>query len=217
MDPLSVLGLSASIAGLLSLLKDVVDVLKNYTDGVTSAPDDAQKLLTELIPLSSVLQQLKVFLKTEEVKGNFYKTSALYSVVQFCQAQIETLYEKLIKLRRSEHKWARNLEHFKWPFKKQEFSETAETLYRCAQIFQFSLTIDNCELLSKTSAELKKQLDLMQPAAFVPQVSKLIDGVSKILDLISTFPQLEAKIDNMQSLILKTEGKLIHLVNGKHI
>lgn len=52
-DPLSII---ASVAGLISLAKVIGKMIANYVSSVKSAPDDAERLRTELTVLGFVLE-----------------------------------------------------------------------------------------------------------------------------------------------------------------
>ena len=95
MDPLS---LCASIAGLTSLTIELIRILRDYTGGFKSAPNDAQELLTEIILLHDVLNQLKEFLRSEDMKGKkFDQSNVLSSIIVISQNHIQDLVRKLEK------------------------------------------------------------------------------------------------------------------------
>jgi len=140
MDPFTI---STGVVGFLSLTIEISKILNTYVSDVKSAPKDAQILLTEVNALSHVLDQLVKFLQNEEVKGNsFDQTSVLYSVIIVGQTTLERLEKKLNRLQ-GEDKVAKVLERFKWPLSKDECQQTVQTLHRCAQTFEFSLTVSN--------------------------------------------------------------------------
>lgn len=139
MDPLSI---ATGVAGLLSLAKELVKIIIDYTGDVKSATRDARSVLTEVTALSHVLQQLVDFLRKDDTnsKCRFRETSALCSVIAICKNHIETLYRK-VKFQGKPEKDL--LGRLKWPFEKQECQEIVEVLHRCSQTFTFSLQIAN--------------------------------------------------------------------------
>lgn len=136
MDPFTI---STGIAGFLALALELVKILTEYTTTVKSAPSEAQTLLTEVVSLSQVLQQLTTFLKKPEHNINFRDTSVLCSVVTICDAKIKNLHSKLDKFRSA----GGIRDRWKWPFQKQDCYDIAQTLHHCAQIIDLSLTISN--------------------------------------------------------------------------
>ena len=70
------------------------------------------------------------------------------------------------------------------------------------------MALKTSKLLSQTSAELKKrQQDIQKVVDIVPEVRKLIDGITGVRELVATvFAEVETKIDlvldHTQSLYL---------------
>ena len=144
MDP-STISTGTRVSGYLSLAIDLINILREYTTTVKSAPSDAETLLTGVISLNQVLQQLTNFLEKPEHNANFYETSVLCSVVTICDTKIRNLHSKLNKFRSAEGMRDRR----QWPFEKQECLDTVQTLHHCAQTIEFSLTISNGYLDSR--------------------------------------------------------------------
>jgi cell division control protein 24 len=94
-DPLSI---AASVAGLISLANEIGKIIASYVSSVKSAPDDAERLRTELTALSFGLEQMRKFLLQEELDASFDDTSFLASVLGFTSACIKELYKKLSTL-----------------------------------------------------------------------------------------------------------------------
>ncbi|KAI5779969.1 hypothetical protein DFH27DRAFT_584918 [Peziza echinospora] len=204
MDPLSI---SAGVAGFLGLGIQIAQILGRYISEVKSAPEDAKALFTEVNSLNAVLSQLTEFLETQEISAEFSETSVLVSVIEMCQKNIQNIYQKLSSLRRVK-KWGVNMEQLKWPFDKKDCMELATKLSHFVQIMQFSLTVSNCELLSKTSKavaeELKKHKEQLNGiAALFPvlpaEMQKMNQTLSTVLQFLSAIPDMEAKLEDISN------------------
>ncbi|KAF8541995.1 ankyrin repeat-containing domain protein [Trichophaea hybrida] len=202
MDPFTV---ATGLAGFLSLTIEIKKILEEYISGVKSAPDNSRKLLTQIAALSHVLQQLVMFLRSEDAKGtSFDQTSVLCSVIAVCQGHVEQLYRKLEKLS-STGKNKKGVERLKWPFNQTECQQTVEMLHRCAQTFEFSLSISSCALLSKSLSGLEEeQRKLQQNMEYVSQmIGQVPDKLLKLSGDISTVLSFAATIDGkMRNIFL---------------
>ncbi|KAI5816100.1 hypothetical protein BZA77DRAFT_387813 [Pyronema omphalodes] len=160
---------STGVAGFLSLALEITKTLKAYVNDVKSAPKESRNLLAEVTALCHILERLEQFLR-KEYTGNFEKTSALFVAIEACRDQITEIYNKVkkIEVRFEKNKSAQFLERLKWPFRKEDYERTISTVQRFTQTFQFSLNIENCKLLAKTSEvvliELKAKEDQLQKA-----------------------------------------------------
>ncbi|KAF8470008.1 hypothetical protein BDZ91DRAFT_719689 [Kalaharituber pfeilii] len=198
--------ISTGIAGLLAFALEITKILTEYTNQVQSAPKDAQTLLVEINALSYVLQQLTEFLKKEDRKGIFQPTSILCNVIGICKGKIEHLYSTLAKFRSGGFK-----DRLRWPFHKQEYLEVTSTLHNCAHIIEFSLTIANCELLSKTSEEVmmalseqKEKIDSLLPlldasTAAAAEMKKMSANIEEVLGLVSRIDKLAMELQEIKS------------------
>ncbi|KIW29891.1 uncharacterized protein PV07_05677 [Cladophialophora immunda] len=151
MDPLS---LTASIAGLLSLTVQVTEIISEYISTVKNAEQESLELRQELRSFCEVLKQLEQFLNGENgPPPRFEGTTALYTSIQTCHATLNSLSTILQKFQEEDpgKKWYRKLI---WSLKRDGKMETIAIVQRCIQIFQFSLTIEGCDVLSKTLDEV---------------------------------------------------------------
>jgi hypothetical protein len=96
MDPLSI---SAAVAGFLSLAGQIAATLKDYIDGVQSAPDEVRSLHLEVTVLCQVLKDLVGFLHKDDLNGRRFESySVLRIAIKACQCQLEELHGKLANL-----------------------------------------------------------------------------------------------------------------------
>jgi Fungal N-terminal domain of STAND proteins len=137
-DPLA---LATSFTNLLVLATELSKTIGQYTLSVKNAAKDAQVLCEELAALSPVLEQMVQFLHTEKSKFSaFDDTSVLCSAVHTCQDKLQyslRIFTKILEGGILTQAW----ERLKWPFDEKENRQTVNTLHRCAQTFQFSLTV----------------------------------------------------------------------------
>ncbi|KAF8476788.1 hypothetical protein BDZ91DRAFT_1248 [Kalaharituber pfeilii] len=179
------------ITGFLSLAIEIGNILKEYLNDFVSAPKEAHTLVTEVDALSHALQQLLDFLLKENIRGSFEETSVLYIIISICDSKIKKLHSKLTKFHLRE-RW-------NWPFQKQDCSEVVSTLHHCAQTLEFSLTISNCELLSKTTAEVITSLSEQRKG--LDSVSLLFqtvpDGIQKMSNTLDVLLAFLPKVDEI--------------------
>ncbi|KAI5788751.1 hypothetical protein FPQ18DRAFT_379831 [Pyronema domesticum] len=145
MDPLSI---TASIVSFLGLAVQIAGTLRDYVDGVKSAPDEVRSLLLEVTALCQVLQDWVgfYFLHKNDLNGRRFESSSVLCIeIEVCRCQLEELHGKLANLSEacSSKKLPGWVERMKWPLKKDELQQTVVQLQGFAQIFQFSMVIQN--------------------------------------------------------------------------
>ena len=134
--------LATGLAGLLSLTIELSKIITDYIGAVNNAPKDAQELFTEISTLAQTLERLVKFLRSENEKGNSVdQTSVLCSARNACQDQLQSLFQKLVKITEGD-KLSQSMQRFKWPYSEKETRQAVESLHRCTQTFHFSLTIE---------------------------------------------------------------------------
>lgn len=157
MDPFSV---AASIAGLVGLTAQVLKVTKAFVHEAKHGKEFAAELLNELNMLHFNLSRLDDFLRSTSGELHFQDTSVLVSSSISYRDKLKRLQEKLEVASKS------RLTHFKWPLSGTEHHQSMGELRAYAQCVQFSLNINGCALLSKTSGEvmdvLRNQLEAFQ-------------------------------------------------------
>ncbi|KAK4691933.1 hypothetical protein P7C71_g5177, partial [Lecanoromycetidae sp. Uapishka_2] len=161
MDPLS---LAASIAGLVTLAGATLKVTEDYIHEARHEQETARQFLQELDILHFNLLRLDKLLRSEnEAIGYFDDTSVLVSSTHACRTKLHMLHDKLIEGFQTRSSLRRALT---WPLQVKEHREMITELRAFAQWVQFSLTINGCKLLAKTSADLldalRKQFESLQ-------------------------------------------------------
>ncbi|KAG0648347.1 Ankyrin repeat-rich membrane-spanning [Hyphodiscus hymeniophilus] len=191
MDPLS---LTLSITSLISVALAVTKTLNDYTSSVKDAAAESNELAVEISGIAHALEALDRFLVSQGAKfKSFNNTSVLYSTIHTCHGRLSSLQSILEKfLKTSEgKKWYRSIV---WPFKQDEQVETITILHRCMQIFQFSLSIDGCDLLSKTNEEVSEIRKTQSNTS--GEVTEILSLVGNIQFVVEDFGQLYRGIHN---------------------
>jgi hypothetical protein len=138
------LSVSASIVGLIGLAKEVLVILANYAGNVKSAHEDAGRLNKELTALCFVLDQMREFLRQENLRETcFNDTSVLVSTLGLSSFHVRNLFKKLDKFGATNSKVGDFFERMKWPLRQDECEKAVVALNRLAQYLQFSLTVSN--------------------------------------------------------------------------
>ena len=154
MDPFS---LVVGITGLIGLTGQTIKVTKGYLHSVKHAKETVAEMLQELEILYFNLSRLDKLLKTKEAARHFDQTSVLVSSTHACRTKLTAICQKLDGAGQG------LLNRLKWPLSKDDHQESLAQLRAFSQWIQFSLIVDGCALLSKSSAEvlaiLTKQLD----------------------------------------------------------
>ncbi|KAI5815999.1 hypothetical protein BZA77DRAFT_344514 [Pyronema omphalodes] len=214
-DPLSV---SASIAGLIGISKEVVTIIANYVSAVKSAPENVRCLQNELTALNFVLDEMRNLLREEELLGtSFDRTSVLISAVDVASFQIKDLYTKLDKFRiPKNNKAAEFFERMKWPLRADECEKAVVQIQRLAQCLHFSLNISNRSFLGKKLAELEKKhnelqttMSTLQKISFaVPQeISRQSEELSKMMTILTEISTTSAEISKISTAVNELQRK----------
>jgi hypothetical protein len=137
--------LATGIAGICSLAIQVAQITTEYIDGVASAPVEICQLNFQLCALSNTLKKFQDLLSSGSIDDTLFDPgSGLCLVLQGCQRQLETFFQKLSGRHGKDNiKITTSIERMKWPFEKKDVIETTRRLHECSQVFLFCLTIDN--------------------------------------------------------------------------
>jgi hypothetical protein len=141
-DPLSI---SASVAGLLSLIIQVADGTYQYASSVRNAPSAVTALLKELQALKTVLVKLDDLTHDEHnSQAVLNRDAAVVSLldIESCTAEIAKLQRKLgsrldVRGRMS------IVQHLIWPFLEDSTMQMAKKLHSYVDIFHLALSMDS--------------------------------------------------------------------------
>lgn len=92
-----------------------------------------------------------------------------------CTKTIEQIQEKL---REPVTRFKKAMAKLKWPFEQKDVLRVVDSLRRFTQLFQLSLTVANCELLSKTFDDASEGLKLQRENC--KQIEKLSAGLPQM-------------------------------------
>ncbi|KAE9366849.1 ankyrin [Stipitochalara longipes BDJ] len=198
-DPFS---LATGLAGLISLTIELTRTTCEVVGSVKNSGQNVANLQSELNALRTVMNQLCIFFKTSNGIESFAETAALVETHHFCKTRLEKMILKLQHFRDG-GKFARGFRALTWPLNEKETREIAQDLHRCAQTFSLSLTVEGCNLLSKTSKDV---LVVVQDQAETLAETQKITGI--VNDLLSNTviqfqdaANLLAKLSNQSNTI----------------
>ena len=140
MDPLSI---TASIIAVIQLTGSVVSAVYNYRKGVKNAPEDAAKIIQDLIGLSQILENLLQIIERERSTKATRLTSLENLVkpdgpLESCQKTLERLNAKL----QPENGWRVVKQSLIWPLKQDYIKRTLDEIATAKATIGLALTVD---------------------------------------------------------------------------
>ena len=210
MDPLSA---TASVAGLLSLTIELTKIVSEYCRGVANAPRNASDLLNELASLHDVLRRLGDFLEHHRATSvGFDSSSALLETSAVCRNRLLELLERFQKVKAK--KLSLILQRLIWPLEEKETTRVVEALHRWTQTFSLSLTIDGCNLLSKSTSEIHSLLETSRNVYNTTKTLPLL--ASSTEETLKVVQRLELIAESSSSDVLFSLRRVEHLIAGIH-
>lgn len=135
-----VLGLVASIIGVLQLTGALVSVGYDYIGGVKSASKDLQDLVDELHSLGKVLIILQEHADSNPKSAALQKLNSSDGPLKGCTDQLDKLKSKLEAGKALGFKG--KVKNLVWPLKEKETMQYISRIERHKSIFTFALTAD---------------------------------------------------------------------------
>lgn len=152
MDPFSI---ALGVIPLVAIVKTTISVTHGYLSSAKNAKSLVAALIAELEALKTNLESLDEFLQGEASKGvSFKRTCALRSCMSSCDVKLRTLCEKLSQV--GETRQSRYL----WPLSQKECEKAVQDLKTFTHWIKFSLSVDGLSLLSRTSDDVLRVLEL---------------------------------------------------------
>lgn len=137
MDPISAVGLLASIEGLIGGAFKTVSFLKTMKDG----GKDRSRILSELIALRTVLADLMEHLNSDvEHHDPWLKTVAILDEDDGVFDQLAVIFEKLDNRLKPKTGHRKMLQTIRWPFDKTEIEVLVDQLERLKGSIHISIT-----------------------------------------------------------------------------
>jgi Fungal N-terminal domain of STAND proteins len=201
MDPFTA---ASGIAGLIAIAIKTIQIVGEYVESVHEHKKLAETLQKELELMKQVLDQLKTLIDNEKRNGRLIsvddrdRNTVLGKAFLDCTKTIEQIQDKLVE---PVNRFKRAMAKLQWPFDQKEILRMVDNLRRYTQLFQLSLTVTNCELLSKTFDAAGESLTLQRDnckeiqklCASVPQMAQTAEETLKqteiLLKLVPTFLQ----------------------------
>ncbi|KAK2475604.1 hypothetical protein H9L39_13197 [Fusarium oxysporum f. sp. albedinis] len=161
-----VLGVTASIAGLISLADTVYHYVFRYTRGVLGARDDAKHLAQEINSLSTVLRSLYALATVLETENQLYDPALNVQHLVECQQTIEKIRKSVEKAANdfdNSARWPGLSRQLKWPFSASEISELLSKIARYKDIISLAASADTMrQLQASLSLQIKHQQETMK-------------------------------------------------------
>ncbi|KAF9883650.1 Ankyrin repeat and SOCS box protein 7 [Aspergillus nanangensis] len=201
MDGLSI---AANVAGIASLAVQLAPHLYNYFADLKTAEQDVSAYRSEIQMLGEVCERLHHFLKTDAPEGDFDTTqSVLVRTIVSC----EQCLQELARLLKSPGGWTRKM---KWPVYKPRVEGVMDRLRRYTQLFQFSLTVEGCAILSQTPEDVTAVLKLQRDASTkLHEITRGIKALETSAESYrNTAAELTLMVESIRSVVDPTERLL---------
>lgn len=199
MDPFTA---ATGIAGLIAVAFKTIQMVGEYVTLAHEHKKHAEELWNELMLLKGVLEQLRNLIDEEKANGRMTSidekdnSTVLGKAFSDCTKTIEQIKEKL---REPVTRFKKAIAKLKWPFEQKDVLRMVDSLRRFTQLFQLSLIVANCELLSKTFDAASEGLELQRDTckkiekdwAGIPQMAKAakesLQQTETLMKLVPTF------------------------------
>jgi hypothetical protein len=135
MDPVTAIGLAASIAQLETLAKSILCDMYKYFEAVKDAPKHSKELRQEMGVICDLLDSLEDVLAVHPAQST--TAARLKAAFQDFRAMLDTM-----KNRTSETQ-TKGLRRLKWPFTKEENERWIFKIERYKSVFGTALSIQN--------------------------------------------------------------------------
>ena len=175
MEPVSA---ASGIAGLIAVAFKTIQLVTEYVNLAHEHKKHAEMLSKELLLLKEVLDQLKNFINEEKRNGRMMsvddedRNTVFGRAFADCTKTIEEIQDKL---KEPVSRFKKAVAKLKWPFEQKEVLRLVDNLRRYTQLFQTSLTLSNCDLLSKTFDVASEGLKLQREK--FKEIQRLCEGI----------------------------------------
>lgn len=139
MDPVSAIGLAASITGLITFAKDTGVISAGYIKHGVNAKQEAEELQEEAGHVAEIPERVRSLLNNPDTGLVFMETSFLFIATSKFQYLLESTREILkTELDNEKHIWSK----MKWPFKEGRHHNVLRDMRRYMDMYQMSLQIE---------------------------------------------------------------------------
>ena len=196
MDPFTA---ASGIAGLIAVAVKTIQMLGEFVGLMNEHKKHAESLHKELLLMTQVLNQLKSLIDKQKHSGRLRSTdiadheTILGKAVLDCTKTIEQIQETL---REPVHRFKRAMAKLQWPFEQKDIKIMVDHLHRYTELFQLSLIVENCDLLSKTFDAAYEGLNLQR------------DNCKQVEKLSAGFPHMATVANVAKNTLQQTETLL---------
>lgn len=142
MDPVTGVGLAASVIGIIQVTGAVLTLAHGYIGGVRSASGDIEELKKALENFSQVLRDLEEHVRKNPQLKTLTKFNCENGPLEQCSSDLNNLHSKLARPEKNRLAEFIHLKNLKWPLKKGEISEFLLRLERYKSLFILALGFD---------------------------------------------------------------------------
>ncbi|CAG7561911.1 unnamed protein product [Fusarium equiseti] len=161
-----ILGVTASIAGIISLADTVYQHVFRYTRGVTDAKDEVKQLAQGINALSGVLRTLYALANVLETRDQLYDPALKVQYLVECQETIERIRKRVKKATDdfdNSAKWRGLSRRLKWPFSGDETRDLLSNIARYTATITLAASADTLRQLQVSlSLQSKYQQETMK-------------------------------------------------------
>lgn len=181
----------------------------------------AETLHKELLLTKEVLDELNCWITTQKRNCKLSslndkdRNTVLGRAFSDCMKTVEKIQDKL---KEPVNKFKKAMAKLQWPFEQKEILRMVDSLRRYRELFQLSLTLANCELLSKTFDAANEGL-MLQRNRFkeaeklvedFPEIAKATQDrlvqTERLMELVPTFLQ-ELSLDVKEITLAQREAE----------
>jgi hypothetical protein len=135
MDPISVIGLAASVAQLAGIAKQTFSTVFQYLEDVKDAPERSRELRGELLTVTDLIQSLEEILNRSPPKSSFTPPPSLTSAIPEFKDMLETMQTRVTEAK------TKGVKRLKWPFTKEQNERYLTRIGRYKDTFNLALSI----------------------------------------------------------------------------
>jgi hypothetical protein len=147
MDPVSIIGLTASAVQLCDLALDIIVSLTHYCKEVKAAPKQAMELRDEISILNSSITMLTITLRSGSINIPHSDRVQLSTTIGKCETTLQELSQTLKGTSTS----TKVLKRFKWPFQQNDIDAYLARIQRYKTILTDILQVGQTYVSSRST------------------------------------------------------------------
>lgn len=135
MDPITAVGLAASVAQLAGLAKQTFSTVFQYLEDVKGAPERSRELRRELLTVCDLIHSLDEVLNASSPDSAFIPLDSLISTIPEFKDMLQHLQGRVTEAQ------TKGMRRLKWPFTKEQNDQYLARVTRYKDTFNLALTI----------------------------------------------------------------------------